>query len=504
MALLVGALVCSVVFVRGFTTNLNYDAAYTYLHYAYRDLGAFLQIDIANNHPLNSLLMYLSAFVFPFNDLAIRAPALLTSIVYVVLAINTAKIFRMRWLVLALLLGNYAVIEYLGYARGYVFAVTLVLAALFVHLQRERFKEPMWTIVYLLLLAVSAYVPSALILVCFLGYEFMRSPKFVLHQIWVRWLDSGIVLVVLSYFGYVAYRITNDDGKEIFGGAPDSFWESFVGGFIHQMLPQISALSSLMVQLVTLAMLVSMVLIARRSINKAWIGISFLGVVLVFYIRAVFFDQLVPIDRLLVPFWPLVALALGIVVDELFGIRHLSVVRPFVDFGLALILVANLAWQVQWIPQHHYESWLLEEYPPASQVDSTNALVDYYLRKDQLHHIRIKNLMSDSADFILEKGDSIELYVYRDKRIVMTSVKQNLRDVIFLHAYPKQDVPLPAELIQSGFANLDAKPYAIYTFSNRVVKVHHLDDLDWDYLLIGQFNESGRLWTEVLREILSN
>ena len=45
--------------IMAFVSDITYDEAWTYMHYALRDSPGFLDVELANNHPLNSFFIYL-------------------------------------------------------------------------------------------------------------------------------------------------------------------------------------------------------------------------------------------------------------------------------------------------------------------------------------------------------------------------------------------------------------------------------------------------------------
>ena len=63
------------------TTTMQYDEAYSYLYYG-TTLDDVRDLSLANNHPLNSFLIYLSSYFSPYNDFMIRLPNIIFLILY--------------------------------------------------------------------------------------------------------------------------------------------------------------------------------------------------------------------------------------------------------------------------------------------------------------------------------------------------------------------------------------------------------------------------------------
>jgi hypothetical protein len=112
--------------------------------------GRSYWIPAANNHVLNSMLMRCSTSLLGVSNLTLRLPAFLGAIVYVasvyVLVEIIAPRLVLRWALLACLLFNPFVMDYLVAARGYSLALGFLTAALAIAAWRQARKlDPLLT-----------------------------------------------------------------------------------------------------------------------------------------------------------------------------------------------------------------------------------------------------------------------------------------------------------------------------------------------------------------------
>lgn len=216
-------------------SDLTYDESYTYLHYVHNRPFGFLKADVANNHPLNSLFIYFSAYFFPFNDLAIRLPSLLFLIVYLGAAISVAKQHpSFKLLVFGLLVFFWPLVPlYFSQARGYGIATAFVLLFIFRFKYYVFSERNMLICFYLLLLASYAFVGLLPLVVAVGLYYLIFHIKGQLLGIIKR--HTVHVFVLLTNFSFIIYFLVNisSAGKPIFGGTGITFAKATLGWYIH-------------------------------------------------------------------------------------------------------------------------------------------------------------------------------------------------------------------------------------------------------------------------------
>ena len=118
-------LVFAVIVIKAASADLTWDEAWTYLHYGRTPLG-FTQLDLANDHPLNSILVWASTWLFGNSEFIIRIPNVLAGGVYLAATARLVHGARLKVLAFAICVLQPYLIDYFSLARGYGLAVALV------------------------------------------------------------------------------------------------------------------------------------------------------------------------------------------------------------------------------------------------------------------------------------------------------------------------------------------------------------------------------------------
>jgi hypothetical protein len=288
------------------------------------------------------MLIDITAALFPYRELAIRLPNLLMCAVYLWLAICVSRRYQSRPLVFGLLALNYFLDEFFGLARGYALCAGLVCAALAVSPEGPEDERSLRLSFWLLLLASLANYAAVALLAAF-GLEALlwRGPRFVARALFVpSSLAGGLVLCWILY----AFAAVSEAGKPLFGDTTQGFWDPVVGGYLRMFVPEWAP---------PLALLVSLGCVFLALLAPQWAGRfrSFqLGRCLLLLLALVttashLLGKPMPMGRVLLPFWPLVALSIGAAADFharwLIGRRRTLAGPIHVAFLLAL---AGLVW----------------------------------------------------------------------------------------------------------------------------------------------------------------
>ena len=166
------------------------DEADTYLAFVHPP-AALQWYPAANNHVLNTLLMRLFTFVFGLSHLTLRAPALIGAFIYISAALWLASIIaqdlKVQWPLLACLIFNPFVFDYLVAARGYGLALAFLMCAVAVPIYFIRSDRPalacaLGSACAGLSVAANfsfAFVNAAAILIIFLGAARKRNIKLI-------------------------------------------------------------------------------------------------------------------------------------------------------------------------------------------------------------------------------------------------------------------------------------------------------------------------------------
>ncbi len=125
--------------VRAAVQSMTIDEADTYVMFAGRSLR-WVWFPAANNHVLNSLLIWIATLCFGTTSLTVRMPALVGAALYILtcyfLAREISDDFKLRLSLFLCLTFNPFIFDYLVAARGYSLAVALLLAAIAIPLWR--------------------------------------------------------------------------------------------------------------------------------------------------------------------------------------------------------------------------------------------------------------------------------------------------------------------------------------------------------------------------------
>src|SRR6266481_3844443 len=114
------------IFHRAFVQSITLDEANTFLRWAAPDSPAHWEAH-SNNHVLNSTLMRLCIWLLGLSQMAVRAPALLGGILYILgafrLCLLLASARVIRWALFVCFVYNPFIMDYLVAARGYGLAL---------------------------------------------------------------------------------------------------------------------------------------------------------------------------------------------------------------------------------------------------------------------------------------------------------------------------------------------------------------------------------------------
>jgi hypothetical protein len=117
--------VFAVIVIKAASADLTWDEAWTFLHYGRDPLG-FTRLDLANDHPLNSVLVWASTRLLGNSELIIRLPNVLAGGLYLAATARLVRGVRLKALAFAVCALQPYLIDYFSLARGYGLAVALV------------------------------------------------------------------------------------------------------------------------------------------------------------------------------------------------------------------------------------------------------------------------------------------------------------------------------------------------------------------------------------------
>jgi hypothetical protein len=184
--LVVAAVLLAYSFLRAYRVPFVHDEATTYLMYIILGPKALLDCYWANNHFLNTILMYVSSKIFGTGELALRLPNIAGHAVYILAAyLLVRKRLTPFAAVCAFLLLNLNpfVLDLFSLARGYGMGLALMMLSLYFFLE----AVPQWE----------------------------TRKRTILASLWCAWLSAFANLVFLNYLAALICAYFLVDGRVI-------------------------------------------------------------------------------------------------------------------------------------------------------------------------------------------------------------------------------------------------------------------------------------------------
>ncbi len=152
--------------IKAASSDLTWDEAWTYLFYGRTPLG-FTVLDYANDHPLNSILIWASTRMFGNSEFIIRIPNVLAGGLYLYSCARLIGAVRVKLLAFALCVLQPYLLDYFALARGYGIAAALVQSGLVAHFFVPRPRP--WLMLACCLLASLTVFSTVVVLYALLG-----------------------------------------------------------------------------------------------------------------------------------------------------------------------------------------------------------------------------------------------------------------------------------------------------------------------------------------------
>ena len=343
-----------------YNSDLTVDEAYTYLNYAYYENPGILKIDLANNHPFNSFLIYLFSLFLPFNDFVIRLPSLLFLTIYLAISIRLSAMFRKISLVIFgfLVLYWFLTPEFFSQARGYSIAATIVLYVGFRELTSERNWDLFLSNCYWLLLACFAY-PGLIPLPLAYGitYLLFGDRKNLVQNVKDKWVDLLFLLFGFVFLSWFLLQVSAE-GRPLYGSEDLNFLEAAVGSYLSTFIGFSTELPGMIIYLVSgTIILVGGILIVRYKAAAKWSSIALLTFS-IYYLLSELGGKPYITGRLLLPLYPLLILAL---IEGLKNMEaNLDRIKPIKVLSTIAFLGLIINYSIQFTTSNH-QSGVSEE-----------------------------------------------------------------------------------------------------------------------------------------------
>ena len=397
-AFMVSMLVFGLTLIRAVVVSLTYDEADTYLHYVrFRGIFGFLIKDIANNHPLNTLLIFITTTLtkIQFNEFIIRLPNVCAFLVYLFLAYKISAAQKYRIFLFSILAFNPYLNEFFGLARGYGLAAAFTLAALLAYTSVPRTNKNIIVAAYLFTMASFSIASGLVLFASFFIYA-------ILFDIGVRNLAQFIrknilhLILLFAINAYLAYNfiiVSNQDPNlvgnysgDLFKAIPFSFAGMFTSIALRQLI--IAAAGTIFFIVASLIQIKNL-----RSIPFSMI--LALDILITYFIASVLKKPL-PSGRVLLPLYPLVGLSLvELILLTLQKIRlNIPKIIGPVFMGIAVLLLGfNYLKDINFYTTHDW---------------SENYRIPLLVYKAMFEHTDMPNIGNPAEEFYI---DQIELEI---------------------------------------------------------------------------------------------
>lgn len=407
-----------------FFSDITYDEAYTYTNYCIRTKPNFLAFDVANNHPLNSFLVYLFSFLTPYREFAMRLPNILFLMVYLIGVIRIAKEYISSKLLVygAFVLFYFLVPNFFSQARGYGIATSLVLIFLMRFSKTSLNHRHVIHQLYLLLFASAAFtglLPFVFVVVVY--YLFFDIKKNLTSFIKSYYADLFILLLGFSWL-LTNLIIVSSAGNPIYGSTNDFFSAtigSYLTNYFHFSPDFIKTLTPVLTCLYLILCFTGLIIDSRKS----KITLLTLATFILLFTASSFLGRPYITGRLLLPFFPLVILSIVEStrnISRKFTISNSLITKMSIFFFGLLCFNFGYKMSVTNIFTHRGNEQkevfehLYVKTPPAN-VHST---IPFYLKKLQLYP-PAETIKNDTTFLSFELSNQVKGYYSSHKSILL-------------------------------------------------------------------------------------
>ena len=417
--------ILTIIGIQAFTFNISYDEAFTYLSYSrYDRFFDMFASNMANNHFLNSFFIYFTSLFAPYSTFGLRLPGLIFCLFYLILSASVATKFRNSLICFGLLTCYYFFTGHFAAARGYSMAATLTLFGFsFLLLEKDKLKNNYTSIIILIIASLANFSALSIlfsVLIYLWIFEFKKKFN-VFSKKQTIFLIISIIIIVAAFLN------VTKEGRPLFGAYTGTFTEAVTLYYLQTFIPFFT-IPVLVAFLLELSCIIYLIIAIIKFPDKAKFGIILGLNFSVVYLSAFLLHKPYPTARVLVPFWPLIALTV-LEFIELISTRLIINKRMILLFnGLCLILLffsfcnsitfkKNIFNDSESIS---YEKDLLSDLNISSYDLNENTIrpdIEFYLRKGNFYNTIPKNISKIKPDTII-KTEKESLKYYKQIKIV--------------------------------------------------------------------------------------
>ena len=293
--------------VKGYKTEITVDEAFSFLNYSYTK--DYLNIGIANNHILNSILV---GIISPLgiSELFLRIPNLIFGIIYLILILFFSSKKDNYIICSLILILNPYLFDYFAISRGYGIGSSLIFLSCYLYLFSKRNN----VIAPLILLSIATFSYHVIVVFLFsfwlVNIINLKNNYKITHFIFINSIVLSVSLINL----YLLLNVTAE-GKPLYGVSNLSIFDILTGSFglnslyINNELP-----FNIFLNLLFLSPLIFFRLLSNKEKNV--VAFSYLTLFLIYLIPYIL-NKPFPLLRAVVCFLPPILLLVCQVIEKL-------------------------------------------------------------------------------------------------------------------------------------------------------------------------------------------
>ncbi len=455
------------------STDLIYDEAYSYLFYVLK--YDFFSTSYANNHILNTILVFFSSYLFPYNELAIRLPIFLFLLIYLYFAYKIALHNKtLKLLTFLLLISFWPLIPiYFSLARGYGMSASLVLIFIY-YFKYKNLNENknLLIILYLLLFGTYAYpglLPLVIAIFFYFSYYIYKTKQFKR----IKKIKFHLVFLILNFL-YLIYflKTVTASGKPIIGTF-SPFIKATLGNIITAYSLNEVFLPTYILYLIFIIFIwVNLWMFYKEGIDQKISFISLLTFI-IYYLSSTLSHKPHITERLLVPLYPLIVMSIIETLDFLLKQINKQISYKVVNYLFSLFILIHLFFNIRGFAlafkdpevikqRNYYSNQIIQELN--LDIKDPNGhwspCVPFYQRKLYTYP-PVKQLIDSHANIYCKATQDMNIYYFEKQKVLLYAASKNIdtKNRFFLFLYPENRKNLKSDRIKYDFNHGDFNWY---------------------------------------------
>jgi hypothetical protein len=340
------------IFKKAISAYLSPDEAYTFLEYVYTN--DILNIGLANNHLLNTFLIYLTTNI-SIDEFFIRSANVFFGIIYFFYAYKFSLLFKYSLPHFIFICSCPYLIDYFSIGRGYGISTSLIFLALNRILFEDKYKLNNTLLVGFIFLLSSYSIHTTLIYFGIFYFYFIKDIFLNINKKGFLIISTQALLALPVV--YLIFNVTTA-GKPVYGSTDLDMFNLLLTGFGLSELFLIE--SQVLNYLMGIIFYTPLIFFKFLKTKQKTIVIISYSSLFALYLLPFLFNKPFPVLRVLIPFLP------GILMSVSFAISNISnylVNIILYVFSLSLIISLFINFQ----SEYHID-WI-DEFNPDTAIE---------------------------------------------------------------------------------------------------------------------------------------